>query len=574
MLDSDGSPQRDDRERRRSCSRSPVSPGCAGETPAEREERRLAEAVVPIGPPAGQPQAASGDTRPSTRGPAAAEETTLAVQAASPAAPPPEGATGAQGAATAAPASRSATQNRGPRRAASAGRGPGAGLGRLTRSRRFRGGERRGCTRSQNHGPLASRTTAPAGHAAAPSTPRARETDPARVQSASPGAAAAAAVGREGAKYRAHANPTHIHTSPPKHFSRKAAFPAGWTRHVRPPAPERSAPGVTLPQLRRQQDARHVIWEGGDSAQAGQDAGPGSADWGAEGDRGSAQGQTQGAGLGGRSKERGRKRGQDTEASGSGGGQSVGSGRHNAGQGPRKGRGHVKGTQGREQGAKAGGHRAHGVERGAVSERGRSQGHGHGHGKDMARAQVTGGRTRSVDRGTKPWGRGRDPRARARAPSALGDRQDGAREPRGEGGAKRGGLGVGCPHSRMCSQCGASPSASNKCRRATPTTTTTTTTPNSTTSTPTQETSSPPNPPNPRTSWPLPAPRAYPAQMAAASAAGGQDAAPAPQAQGPQGGPARGTEGARPWERDWDTVSDPLGGEALSLVVEMYGWLS
>ena len=42
MADSDGSPQRDDRHHRRSRSRSPVSPEWTGETPAEREERRLA----------------------------------------------------------------------------------------------------------------------------------------------------------------------------------------------------------------------------------------------------------------------------------------------------------------------------------------------------------------------------------------------------------------------------------------------------------------------------------------------------------------------------------------------------
>ena len=47
MLDSDGSPQQDDRLHRRSRSRSPVSPGCEGETPAEREERRLADAAEP-----------------------------------------------------------------------------------------------------------------------------------------------------------------------------------------------------------------------------------------------------------------------------------------------------------------------------------------------------------------------------------------------------------------------------------------------------------------------------------------------------------------------------------------------
>ena len=51
MADSDGSPARSDRHHRRSRSRSPVSPEWTGETPAEREERRLAEAAVLVGPP-------------------------------------------------------------------------------------------------------------------------------------------------------------------------------------------------------------------------------------------------------------------------------------------------------------------------------------------------------------------------------------------------------------------------------------------------------------------------------------------------------------------------------------------
>ena len=55
---------------------------------------------------------------------------------------------------------------------------------------------------------------------------------------------------------------------------------------------------------------------------------------------------------------------------------------------------------------------------------------------------------------------------------------------------------------------------------------------------------------------------------------GGRGAAPAPQAQGQQGEPARGAEGARPLDRDWGTVPDPLGDEALPLVGEVYGWLS
>ena len=83
-----------------------------------------------------------------------------------------------------------------------------------------------------------------------------------------------------------------------------------------------------------------------------------------------------------------------------------------------------------------------------------------------------------------------------------------------------------------------------------------------------------PQPPRPQ-HQPVPrAPRAERARMAAAPAEGGRGAAPAPQAQGPQGEPARGAEGARPWDRDWDTFPDPLGGEALPLMVEVYGSLS
>ena len=94
------SPQRDDRHHRRSRSRSPVSPGYAGELLAEREERRLAEAAMPVGPQAGQSRAASAHTGPSTWGHAPAEETAPAAQAGSSAAPPPEGALGGQGAET------------------------------------------------------------------------------------------------------------------------------------------------------------------------------------------------------------------------------------------------------------------------------------------------------------------------------------------------------------------------------------------------------------------------------------------------------------------------------------------
>ena len=80
MADSDGSPQRDDPHHRQSRCCSPVSPEGAGETPAEREELLLAEAAVLVGPPAGQPRAASADTGPSTQEPEPAVVTAPAAQ--------------------------------------------------------------------------------------------------------------------------------------------------------------------------------------------------------------------------------------------------------------------------------------------------------------------------------------------------------------------------------------------------------------------------------------------------------------------------------------------------------------
>ena len=223
MSDSDGSPQREDRHHRRSHSRSPVSPGYAGETLLEREERRLAEAAMPVGTPAGQPRAAPADSGPSTWGPAPAEETTPAAQGASPAAPPPEVAPGAQGAETAASASRAAAPTTAPgalpARGVAPARAPGALTGAAAAAEE--GGEG---AQGAETAALASRATAPASHAAAPSTPRSRGTDPARAPSASPGATAAAAEGREGAKYRVHANSSHTHTSPPKPYPPKAAY--------------------------------------------------------------------------------------------------------------------------------------------------------------------------------------------------------------------------------------------------------------------------------------------------------------------------------------------------------------
>ena len=257
MSDSDGSPQRDDRHHRRSRSRSPVSPEWAGETPAEREERRLAEAAMPVGPPTGQPRAASADTGPSTQEPEPAKVTAPATQAASPAGPPREATPDARGAETAAPASHAAAPTAAPGAPLTRGLVPAQETGASPRAAAAAEGSWEGARGVSTAAP-ASRATASAGHAAAPSTPQTRGTDPARATGASPVAASAAAVGREGAKCRAHTNPTHTHTSPPKPFPPKP-FPPGRTRHIRPPAPERSPPGVTLPQLQRQRNARRVI---------------------------------------------------------------------------------------------------------------------------------------------------------------------------------------------------------------------------------------------------------------------------------------------------------------------------
>ena len=149
--------------------------------------------------------------------PAQAEEAAASSQAAAPAALPPGRGPGTQGAETAAPASHD---------------------------------------------------TAPPDHAAAPSMLPVQRAGPARALSASPGAAAAAAEGKEGAKYRAHANPSHTYTSPPKPYPPKTAFPKGKPRPVQPPVTMRTPPGITLPQLRRQQDARRVI-QGGTARRQG-----------------------------------------------------------------------------------------------------------------------------------------------------------------------------------------------------------------------------------------------------------------------------------------------------------------
>ena len=153
MSGSDGSPQRDDRHHRRSRSRSPVSPEGAGETPAEREGWWLAEAAVPVGPPAGQPRAASADTGPSTKGPEPAEVTATAASTASPAAPPREGAPDTRGEETAAPASHAAAPTAAPGTPLTRGVAPAQEPSASPRAAAAAEGERTGCARGCDCGP-------------------------------------------------------------------------------------------------------------------------------------------------------------------------------------------------------------------------------------------------------------------------------------------------------------------------------------------------------------------------------------------------------------------------------------
>ena len=509
-----------------------------GETPTEREERRLAEAAVLVRPPAGQPRVAPADTGPSTQEPEPAKVTARAAQAASHAAPPREGAPDAREAETAAPASHAAAPTAAPGTPPTRGVAPAQEPGASPRAASAAEGSKE-CARGVATAAPASRATASAGHAAASGTPRKRGEDPARATGASPAAAAAAAVGRESAKYRAHANPNHTNTSPPKPFPPKP-FPPGRTWHVRPPAPERSPPGVTLPQMHRQREARRVIQEGGDGAQVELRASHGGAKRGTGGDEGSAQEHAQGAGQGTRGREQGRS---------SRGGQSAGSRWRDSGQGAGKGPGHGKGARGRGQGAQV-----QGAGRGTVGERagqgvgdkGRDPRHGQGRGRGPKgkRKGATGpkgqaGRGMGARRGGRVEGRGagagRLPQPEVQPVRCI---PPGIQQMRAHHTHHH--------HHHHQHLYNIDPDAGELIPPAT---------------------SGPRHQPAP------PAPRAERARMASAGG-GGRGAASAPQAQGQQGEPAGGAEGARPWDRDWGTVPDPLGDQALPLVGGVCGWWS
>ena len=165
-----------------------------------------------------------------------AEVTAPPAQAASPAAPPREGTADARGAETAAPASQAAAPTAAPGVPPTLGVALAQEPGASPRAAAAAEGSGEGA-RGDATAALASRASASAGHAAAPSTQQKPGTDPAWATGASQAAVAAAAVGREGAKYRTHTNPTETRTNPPK------PFPPGRMRHIRPrrPSVRRSA---------------------------------------------------------------------------------------------------------------------------------------------------------------------------------------------------------------------------------------------------------------------------------------------------------------------------------------------
>ena len=202
MSDSDGFPHLDNGPHHESRSRSPVSPQCAGQTPVEREERWLAEDAVPVGPPAGEPQAAPSSPEVPAPEPVPAGLAAPAAQAAAPAT-----------------LSASGTPDALP---------------------------------NQTH---RAATAAHDDHTAAPATPPARGTGPTRAKSASPGgpqgAALAATESWEAARYRAYPQRSHTHTSPHKPYPPEASFPEGRPRLVRAPVPKYTPMDITLLQLQR-----------------------------------------------------------------------------------------------------------------------------------------------------------------------------------------------------------------------------------------------------------------------------------------------------------------------------------
>ena len=226
MSDSDGFPQRDDRNHRRSRSRFPVSPEWAGETPTERKERRPAEAAVPVGPPAGQPRAASADTGPSTQGPEPGEVTFPAAQTASPTAPPREGAPDARGAETAAPASHAAARTAAPGTPPTQGVAPAQEPGASPRAAAAPEWSGEGARGVATAAPT-SCSTSSAGHAAAPSMPRKRGAGPCTGHGPLAGGRRSSSSGQGGRKVPRPRQPHPHPHQPPRAVSPQSPSPRG-----------------------------------------------------------------------------------------------------------------------------------------------------------------------------------------------------------------------------------------------------------------------------------------------------------------------------------------------------------
>ena len=180
---------------------------------------------------------------------------------------------------------------------------------------------------------------------------------------------------------------------------------------------------------------------------------------------------------------------------------------------------------------------------------------------------------------------------------ATAGREDRAEGREGKRRAKGGRRGAWRPRNRRSMRCCASPGASSRCRRTTPTTSLP---PFIYNINPNLNSLIPPGPPQlprqllPRLHGdaphdPTPAvrgPRAQPTRMAAAPAARGPSVEPtlmaaAPVAQEPRAEPAREAVGVpRPAEarsdlvQAWDAVPESLGGETLPLMLRVYGLLN
>ena len=297
-------------------------------------------------------------------------------------------------------------------------------------------------------------------------------------------------------------------TPAPPSRSPPSPSPRGGSGTSAPLTRERSPPGVTLPQLQRQRDARRVVQEGRSGG----------------GEGGSGRRDRQGAGEGPGHGKGAQGRGQGAQVQGAGrgevgerAGQGVVDGRRDPrhGQGAGEGPGHGKGAQGRGKGTQV-----QGAGRRGVGER---AGQGVGDGR-------------------------RDPRHGQGAGKGPKGKGKGAAGPKGQAGRGMGAQGGGRGEGRGA-EGGAPPQPDVQPVRCIPP---------GIQQMPAHHTHHhhhhhhhhlynidpdagelvPPQPPRHQHQQAPPAPRAEPARMA--SAEGGRGAASAPQAQGQRGGPARG----------------------------------